>query len=182
MSHAALDLEGLFEDCFLDRYRTRLEGGGEEPLYLPSADPSVTPHRIIYRHDYFASALHEVTHWCVAGTARRLREDYGYWYRPDGRDLTEQAAFERAEARPQAIEWILSEACGFEFHLSADNLASGSGASAAFATAVACAKAELDAEGLPPRAEVYRAALERRYSIEAGDSSSSSRRKRSLMT
>ena len=35
-------------------------GGGSEPVYLPSADPEREPHRIVYREDYFASALHEV--------------------------------------------------------------------------------------------------------------------------
>ena len=107
-------------------------GGGEEPLYLPSSDPDRAPHRIVYREDYFASALHEVAHWCLAGVARRDREDYGYWYAPDGRDAQAQVEFERVEARPQALEWIFSDACGFPFELSADNLAAGLGPSDRF--------------------------------------------------
>jgi len=119
---ASAELERVFADCFAEEFRTVLEGGGEEPLYVPSSRPDISPHRIVYRADYFASALHEVAHWCLAGAERRTREDYGYWYAPDGRDGTQQAEFERVEARPQALEWIFSDACGFDFHLSADNL------------------------------------------------------------
>jgi elongation factor P hydroxylase len=61
--------------------------------------------------DYLASALHEVAHWCLAGVERRKLEDYGYWYSPDGRSRGEQSAFENVEARPQALEWILSDTC-----------------------------------------------------------------------
>ncbi len=140
-------LERIFADCFADAYRTLLVGGGEEPLYVPSSDPGV-PHRIVYREDYFASALHEVAHWCVAGSARRGLDDYGYWYAPDGRDADQQVAFERVESRPQALEWIFSDACAFSFTLSADNLEAGLGPSDGFRTA-----------GLPPRAARFRAAL-----------------------
>ena len=126
MKWQASELERTFRDCFFERYATSLEGGGSEPVYLPSSDPAREPHRIVYREDYFASALHEVAHWCLAGAARRALEDYGYWYRPDGRNLAEQEEFERAETRPQAVEWIFSDACGFPFHLSADNLSADS--------------------------------------------------------
>ena len=160
MELEASELERIFRDCFLERNRTILVGGGDEPLYLPSGAPERQPHRIIYREDYLASALHEVAHWCLAGTRRRLLEDYGYWYAPDGRDDDAQAAFERVEARPQALEWILSDACGFEFNLSADNLGAGVGPSARFAAAVAHAKRRFLADGLPSRGERYRVALE----------------------
>ena len=153
------DLERLFTACFLDETRTVLVGGGDEPLYVPSSDPSSAPHRIVYREDYFASALHEVAHWCLAGAARRELEDYGYWYAPDGRTPEQQAEFERVEVRPQALEWILSEACGFEFNLSADNLGGGCGPSEAFAQNVAAERERLLAEGLPERAARFREAL-----------------------
>lgn len=155
----AADLERIFRDCFFESYATVLEGGSPEPLYLPSAEPERLPHRILYREDYFASALHEIAHWCLAGPERRRQEDYGYWYRPDGRNAEEQAEFERAEARPQALEWLFSEACGFDFHLSADNLAGALGPSDRFEDAVRRAKAAYLAEGLPDRAERFRAAL-----------------------
>jgi len=159
MEFESADLEQVFSDCFFVRYRTLLVGGGEEPLYVPSPVPADTPHRIVYREDYFASALHEVAHWCLAGADRRRREDYGYWYAPDGRGAEEQAAFERAEARPQALEWILSESCGFEFNLSADNLVGGEGPSPSFVEEVAREKSSLLEGGLPDRAECFRAAL-----------------------
>lgn len=163
-------LEEIFAACFADEYRTVLERGGDEPLYLPSVAPDTTPHRIVYRADYFASALHEVAHWCLAGAERRRREDYGYWYAPDGRDAAQQAAFERAEARPQALEWIFSDACGFDFHLSADNLDGGVGPSASFASAVARARSRFEDGGLPARAARFRAAL--RATFERGGSGS----------
>jgi len=162
-------LEVVFRECFFETYRTVLEGGGGEPLYVPSADPVSSPHRVIYREDYLSSALHEVAHWCLAGRARRGQEDYGYWYSPDGRDAAQQLAFERAEVRPQAIEWILSDACGAPFHLSADNLTAGVGPSERFARAVEAEKARALSSGLPPRAAIFRDALARR--LAAPDSS-----------
>ncbi len=159
MEWAAGDLERAFRDCFLAEHATILVGGGSEPVYLPSADPEVSPHRIVYREDYLASALHEVAHWCLAGRARRRLEDYGYWYRPDGRSAEEQAEFERAEARPQALEWIFSEACGIAFHLSADNLSGAGGAGPDFEVRVHRVRAELLEVGLPGRAARFLAAL-----------------------
>ena len=159
MLHHAQRLEALFRDCFFDAFETRLEGGAPEPLYLPSSEPSSSPHRVLYREDFFASALHEVAHWCLAGSARRRLEDYGYWYAADGRTPIQQAEFERVEAKPQAIEWILSDACAFDFHLSADNLEGSVGPSARFEDAVLREKNRYHDRGVPPRAEAFRAAL-----------------------
>ena len=158
------ELERIFEACFFADYRTLLVGGGEEPVYFPSLDPESAPHRIVYREDFFSSALHEVAHWCLAGPDRRRLEDYGYWYAPDGRDGAQQAAFERAEARPQALEWVLTETCGQVFNLSADNLDAGLGPSVSFSAAVDRERKHLLEAGLPPRAERFRAALEARFS------------------
>ncbi|MEZ4332670.1 MAG: elongation factor P hydroxylase [Myxococcota bacterium] len=159
MTLVASDLERIFRACFFADHATVLEGGGAEPLYLPSPEPGRIPHRIVYREDYVASALHEVAHWCIAGSQRRRVEDYGYWYRPDGRDVREQAAFERVEARPQALEWIFTETCGVAFHLSADNLGSDLGPSEGFERAVRAARDAYLAGGLPRRAARFRAAL-----------------------
>lgn len=159
MEWAAEDLERAFRDCFFAEHATILVGGGSEPVYVPSADPEASPHRVVYREDYLASALHEVAHWCLAGRARRRLEDYGYGYRPDGRSAAEQAEFERAEARPQALEWIFSDACGAGFHLSADNLSGAGGAGPDFEARVRRARAELLEVGLPGRAARFLAAL-----------------------
>ena len=158
IQHAA-ELERLFASCFLEDYQTVLVGGGDEPVYLPSKSPDVEPHRIIYREDFFASALHEVAHWCLAGPDRRRIEDYGYWYAPDGRTPVQQAEFERAEARPQALEWIFSEVCEFPFNLSADNLEAGCGPSVEFSARVEHVKDRFLSNGLPVRAERFRQAL-----------------------
>ena len=159
MTLAAKDLERLFGDCFAQSYQTILVGGGDEPLYVPSASPETAPHQVIYREDYFASALHEVAHWCLAGADRRQQDDYGYWYAPDGRSAEQQAEFERAEARPQALESIFSEACHFPFNLSADNLDGGFGPSDRFRLAVEEAREAFSERGLPRRAEAFRRAL-----------------------
>ena len=155
----ARSLEDVFRGCFEAEHATVLEGGGEEPLYVASPDPRARPHRIVYREDYFASALHEIAHWCLAGAARRRLDDYGYWYQPDGRTPEQQRAFEAVEARPQALEWILCEACGHDFHLSADNLEGCTGPSSRFAEAVEREKNAFDRHGLPPRAERFVRAL-----------------------
>ena len=159
MEFESADLERIFEDCFRDEYKTVLVGGGDEPLYVPSGSPESAPHRIVYREDYLASALHEVAHWCLAGAQRRQLEDYGYWYAPEGRGEEKQVAFEAAEARPQALEWILSETCGIEFNLSADNLDAGVGPSMRFEHSVATEKIRFLELGLPRRAERYRAGV-----------------------
>ena len=114
-------LQRVFAECFSRELQTRLEGGAEEPLYQPASAESEY-HVLYYRADYFASALHEVAHWCIAGPQRRQRVDFGYWYAPDGRSAEQQHCFESAEYRPQALEWYFSRACAYRFRVSADNL------------------------------------------------------------
>lgn len=99
---------------------TVLVRGGEEPEYL-AAKPN-TPAQIIFAHGYFASALHEIAHWCMAGQKRRQLDDFGYWYCPDGRNEQAQALFEQVEIHPQAIECLFSLAMGRYFFVSQDNL------------------------------------------------------------
>lgn len=111
----------LFDGCFAQALNTRLLKGDDEPIYLP-ADDEVPYHRIVFAHGYFASALHEISHWCIAGARRRLLVDFGYWYCPDGRDAKTQQRFEDAEIRPQALEWMFCVAAGFPFNVSCDNL------------------------------------------------------------
>ena len=154
----AAELCVLFDALFLWAERTSLRGGGEEPVYLP-ADAACPVARIVFRHDYARSALHEVAHWCIAGAERRQRTDYGYWYAPDGRDAGRQHEFERLETRPQALEWIFSEACGLRFRPSIDNLGCAAADATAFVQAIAQQAQRLHVQGLPPRAERFRAVL-----------------------
>lgn len=121
MPHRCQDLIRIFNQTFLTSHHTELIKGGDEPIYLPASDRR-SRHQIVFAHGYFASALHEIAHWLVAGQARRLLEDFGYWYNPDGRDKATQLKFERVEVKPQAIEWALALACGFKFNVSSDNL------------------------------------------------------------
>lgn len=154
----AADLEALFDETFADVWRTRLVGGAAEPLYQP-ATAEDSWHRVYYRADYFASALHEVAHWCIAGSARLAEVDYGYWYIPDGRSAQQQERFEAVEARPQALEWIFSRACGAAFQPSIDNLDGAPGDADRFGQAILAAAQAYCREGLPQRAAAFRRAL-----------------------
>ncbi len=163
MIHDIDDLILLFDGVFADRYRTRLVRGEDEPIYLP-ADGRHDHHRIVFAHGFFASALHEISHWCIAGKERRLLEDYGYWYLPDGRNAQEQQAFENAEIAPQALEQLFTQACGRTFHVSVDNLGGEVEVDRdAFAQRVAARAQRYLAEGLPQRANAFYLALARYY-------------------
>lgn len=133
--HNCQDLVSLFNATFMECECTQLQAGGNEPIYRP-AQNKADYHCIVFTQDYYASALHEIAHWGIAGAERRLKEDYGYWYTPDGRTLKQQSEFELVEVRPQALEWILSEACGFRFRISADNVENCLGASGNFKDAI----------------------------------------------
>ncbi len=121
MPHKYQDLIYLFNHTFYTEFNTRLVRGGDEPLYSP-ANENCEYNQIIFAHGYYASAFHEISHWCQAGEERRLLEDFGYWYAPDGRDEAQQKKFEQVEVIPQAIEWAFNIAAQRKFHISADNL------------------------------------------------------------
>ncbi len=112
-------LISLFNRLFLEQ-KVELVRGEQEPEYFPIQGEQ--PARIEFAHGFFASALHEMSHWCVAGRKRRLLNDFGYWYAPDGRTAAQQQAFERVEVKPQALECLFSLACGLPFQVSQDNL------------------------------------------------------------
>ena len=162
MQHHADDLIRLFNDTFADTENTVLVKGDDEPLYLP-ADDEHPRNRVIFAHGFFASALHEIAHWCIAGKARRRRIDYGYWYRPDGRDAEEQAEFEQVEAKPQAIEKAFSEACGKPFEVSIDNLSGVSVDRARFEARVEIALEHYRRHGFPRRAQRFIEVLQDSY-------------------
>ncbi|WOH37583.1 elongation factor P hydroxylase [Thalassotalea fonticola] len=121
MTHNYQDLINIFATQFSLTENTCLVKGDDEPIYLP-ADERNNQHRVIFAHGFYASAFHEISHWCIAGKERRLLEDFGYWYAPDGRDAVQQKKFEQVEIKPQALEWAFCIACGFKFNVSADNL------------------------------------------------------------
>lgn len=160
--HRIEDVIALFNGLFADTFRTRLLCGGDEPLYLPAND-GCDYHRVIFAHGFFASALHEISHWCIAGSQRRMLEDYGYWYLPDGRDAQQQRDFEAVEIPPQALELLFSRACALRFHVSVDNLGEVAVDRDDFRTRVEARAERYEREGLPQRAEAFRLALEARY-------------------
>lgn len=99
--------------------------GDFEPEYFPASKDQ--PARIQFAHGFFNSALHEISHWTIAGHKRRLLADLGYWYAPDGRTAEQQALFEQVEIKPQAIEWLFAQAFGRKFRVSLDNLTGNGG-------------------------------------------------------
>lgn len=166
--HDSNDLIAIFNAQFQSRYRTRLVGGADEPLYQPARD-SDESHQLIFRDDYFASALHEIAHWCIAGAARRQRTDYGYWYIPDGRDRLQQARFEEVEVKPQALEWMFSIAAGFQFRISSDNLLGDLADPGGFKNKIHQQVIHYGQEGLPMRASQFMQALVEFYETPVKD-------------
>ncbi|MBN2864727.1 MAG: elongation factor P hydroxylase [Thiotrichales bacterium] len=161
-THSIEQLIPLFNQTFIESHNTQLVCCQDEPVYLP-ADAENPHHRIIFAHGFFASALHEISHWCVAGKQRRLLEDFGYWYEPDGRSAERQAEFENVEVKPQALEWIFSQSAGVEFHFSADNIALNNQPSERFKNAVLEQVQQFLNEGLPKRAKRWSDCLIHHY-------------------
>ncbi len=161
--HHYQDLIHIFRDCFESDYNTRLIKGDSEPIYLPMSKE--TPyHSIVFAYGFFSSALHECAHWLIAGNERREQIDYGYWYVPDGRNAEEQALFQQVEVKPQALEWILSDAAKFRFQFSIDNLNGSEADTEAFKAAVQNQVSNYREQGLWPRAQQFYQAIERFYS------------------
>jgi elongation factor P hydroxylase len=156
--HDFQDLIVIFRECFFERYNTLLVKGEDEPLYLPANENQ--PHScLIFAHGFFASALHECSHWLIAGENRRKLVDFGYWYNPDGRTADEQQLFEKFEIKPQALEWILSKAAGFSFRISNDNLNGSESDTRVFKEAILDQVKIYCQQGLSERAETFRRAL-----------------------
>lgn len=99
--------------------------GEFEPEYFPANEHE--PAKIQFAHGFFNSALHEISHWTIAGAKRRLLPDLGYWYAPDGRTKEQQDLFEQVEIKPQAIEWLFAQSFGRKFRVSLDNLTGDGG-------------------------------------------------------
>ena len=155
-------LMALFDQTFLGRFNTRLVRGGDEPVYLP-ANEHTPYHQIVFAHGYFSSALHEIAHWCIAGEQRRLLEDYGYWYCPDGRDATQQREFEQVEVKPQAIEWAMTIAANRRFQVSTDNLNGAEPDREGFTRRVREQLLTYLNSGFPPRATMFIYALRAKF-------------------
>ena len=135
---------------WFSHHLTILVRGQQQPEYFPATADA--PARIEFAHGFLSSALHEISHWCIAGRARRQLPDLGYWYAPDGRSREQQALFEQVEIKPQAIEWLFAQAMGRRFRVSLDNLNGDAGDGAAFKDAVyAQVQAYLNGQSTLPR-------------------------------
>lgn len=156
--HQYQDLITIFNNCFSSSYNTRLIKGDDEPIYLP-VDGERHYNAIFFAHGFFSSALHECSHWLIAGEERRKLVDFGYWYMPDGRNAEQQALFQQVEVKPQAIEWILSKATGHKFRVSIDNLNGEQTDSEAFKNAIYAQVLHYCQHGLSERAHQFRLAL-----------------------
>lgn len=152
------DLITIFNNCFFEKYNTRLIKGMDEPLYLP-ADEQRVHNELFFAHGFFSSALHECSHWLIAGENRRKQVDFGYWYLPDGRTSSQQELFQSVEVKPQAMEWVLSVAAGYRFQVSIDNLNGTEADTSAFKQAIYQQVKTYCEKGLSTRAEIFRTAL-----------------------
>ncbi|WP_236995544.1 elongation factor P hydroxylase [Halomonas huangheensis] len=156
------DIIALFDGLFAETFNTRLVRGGDEPLYVPAGN-GCDWHQVIFARGFYTSALHEISHWCIAGERRRLLEDYGYWYIPDGRDAEQQHAFEKVEIAPQALELLFSRACGIRFNVSVDNLGEVDVDREVFEARVAERAMRYLSDGLPLRAAALELTLRAFY-------------------
>lgn len=120
----------LHFNLWFSHLNVELVRGDFEPEYFPATFNQ--PARIQFAHGFFNSALHEISHWSIAGEQRRQLSDLGYWYAPDGRTAEQQALFEQVEIKPQAIEWLYAKAFGRKFRVSLDNLTGEGGNGTAF--------------------------------------------------
>jgi len=156
--HSHHDLIKIFNGLFEHSEETLLVAGGEEPEYLPK-DGINSKNRLIFKEDYYSSALHEIAHWCIASKERRQLVDYGYWYEPQRELSTKQQLFEQVEAKPQALEWIFSMAAGIQFYISADNLSRNNEISPAFKSTIHEHALRYLEAGLPIRAQLFKEQL-----------------------
>ncbi|HKN05436.1 MAG TPA: elongation factor P hydroxylase, partial [Buttiauxella sp.] len=63
--HHYQELIDIFDNCFKDEFNTCLIKGDDEPIYLP-ADEETPYHRVVFAHGYYASGMHEISHWLIA--------------------------------------------------------------------------------------------------------------------
>ena len=113
-------LTKTFNELFAEKQPnnpTLLIGNAKEPIYIPRSSSS-SYNKIYFREDFISSALHEISHWTIAGPKRLLQTDYGYWYLPERGSPGLQKSFLDIEVKPQALEWLLSSAMGIPFFVS----------------------------------------------------------------
>lgn len=159
-------IAAVFNLEFAVSHRTRMVGGGAEPLYIPATQ--TRPALVVFTRDYPASALHEAAHWCLVGSRRRQQRDYGYWYVPGPRDAQQRRAFFAAELDVQALEAIFAAVAGVRFVVSADDFDAPPDELGQFAADVQQRAAKRTRGLLPARAERFVAALKAEFRGRCG--------------
>ncbi len=168
----AAEITSLFNAVFFEAFNTCCKEGqknlfinllpvvvGEGVGATVVAAMNSTSAIIYFRNDYLASALHEISHWTIAGEQRRQLEDYGYWYEADERTHDVQTKFEEVEVKPQAVELLLHITAGLPFQISVDNLSLPDYDSEPFSKVV-MQQARLYCDvGIPVRAKIFMEAL-----------------------
>jgi len=157
-TRTADEIISLFDLLFGEPQNTVLRHAKKDPEYLP-CDAFNPQNRVLFANKFATSALHEISHWCIAGKERLLQVDYGYWYEPDGRSPQQQERFLNFEANNQGLEWILAIACNIDFHISTDNLDCNETdrlkQNQEFALKVLYSTLNYLERGLPPRAKMF---------------------------
>jgi elongation factor P hydroxylase len=156
----------LFNSEFTQTDNTIIAESLDEPIYLPR-DATHPFNRILYTQGSYTSVLHEISHWCIAGSERRLKIDYGYWYKPESQTLEEAELYKKFEAKTHGIEWIFSIAAGVPFYIIPNNLSAGFEVSQDLKEAVHAATLNYLNSGLPVSAERFKQALLKYYKREA---------------
>jgi hypothetical protein len=127
-NHANVDYPFMLEHALISHVtralteilpEVEIQGGAPEPFYQAPKDSS--PAILFFRDDHIRSLFHELAHFCLAGEARRLLDDFGYWYEPCGRTTDQQIQFESVEARPQGLEKLFCEIWDIPFAPSLDD-------------------------------------------------------------
>ena len=136
------------------QFDTKLIDEGTEPIYQP-AQHHGEAHKIFFAHGYWSSALHELAHWCIAGSERRKLLDYGYWYKPNRSQKDDRQRFLQSEARPQALEWHFTVALGQDFFVSLDDFSNDQNMLEEFRRMIRKEAIDLHQNSLPPRAQVF---------------------------
>ncbi len=155
----------LFNTEFKDTEATIIAESPDEPIYLP-VDESNSFNRILYTKDSYTSVLHEISHWCIAGSERRKKIDYGYWYKPGSQTPKEAELYKKFESKTHGIEWIFCIAAGVPFHIIPNNVAAGFEISQDLKEGVYAATLNYLNHGLPANAERFKQRLLKHYQRE----------------
>ena len=149
------EIARLFNSVFEVEHGVVMSGGYSEPLYMPGEQLGGGMNQVRYTYDYASSALHEASHWCMAGRTRRKLVDYGYFYDPPPRSAIMQRRFEYFELDVQALECLLSRSADIPFRASLNDVGTTLETADLFRCRVERRARNWLMSGLPPRAALF---------------------------